>query len=89
MSDSRSRRRFENVGTPPEISSPKRFLLELLDRDSVSSFLVDMNQKTAKLLNKYAELKGVSSKQIKREWLVLNEHQKDQKRQEILKELVK
>ncbi|MBM9500842.1 MULTISPECIES: hypothetical protein [Leptospira] len=63
--------------------------MELLDRDSVSSFLVDMNQKTAKLLNKYAELKGVSSKQIKREWLVLNEHQKDQKRQEILKELVK
>ncbi|EQA53038.1 hypothetical protein LEP1GSC052_3290 [Leptospira kmetyi serovar Malaysia str. Bejo-Iso9] len=51
--------------------------------------MVDMNQKTAKLLNKYAELKGVSSKQIKREWLVLNEHQKDQKRQEILKELVK
>ncbi len=63
--------------------------MELLDRDSLSSFLVDMNQKTAKLLNKYAELKGVSSKQIKREWLVLNEHQKDQKRQEILKELVK
>lgn len=62
---------------------------ELLDRDSRSDFLVDMNQKTAKLLNKYAELKGVSSKQIKREWLVLNEHQKDQKRQEILKELVK
>ncbi|WP_155722273.1 hypothetical protein [Leptospira weilii] len=63
--------------------------MELLDRDSLSSFLVDMNQKTAKLLNKYAELKGVSLKQIKREWLVLNEHQKDQKRQEILKELVK
>ncbi|AYV55734.1 hypothetical protein EFP84_09575 [Leptospira kmetyi] len=61
----------------------------MLDRDSRSVFLVDMNQKTAKLLNKYAELKGVSSKQIKREWLVLNEHQKDQKRQEILKELVK
>ncbi|AXR60277.1 hypothetical protein DQM68_05690 [Leptospira mayottensis] len=63
--------------------------MELLDRDFLFIFLVDMNQKTAKLLNKYAELKGVSSKQIKREWLVLNEHQKDQKRQEILKELVK
>ncbi|ASV12570.1 hypothetical protein LEP1GSC161_2413 [Leptospira santarosai str. CBC1416] len=61
----------------------------MLDRDFLFIFLVDMNQKTAKLLNKYAELKGVSSKQIKREWLVLNEHQKDQKRQEILKELVK
>ncbi|EMF81674.1 hypothetical protein LEP1GSC188_2369 [Leptospira weilii serovar Topaz str. LT2116] len=67
----------------------KKFLFGVLDRDSLSSFLVDMNQKTAKLLNKYAELKGVSLKQIKREWLVLNEHQKDQKRQEILKELVK
>ncbi|AMX57201.1 hypothetical protein LEP1GSC016_3119 [Leptospira borgpetersenii serovar Hardjo-bovis str. Sponselee] len=63
--------------------------MELLDRDFLFIFLVDMNQKTAKLLNKYAELKGVSSKQIKREWLILNEHQKDQKRQEILKELVK
>ncbi|EMM71829.1 hypothetical protein LEP1GSC038_4069 [Leptospira weilii str. 2006001855] len=63
--------------------------MELLDIGSFSSFLVDMNQKTAKLLNKYSELKGISSKQIKREWLVLNEHQKDQKRQEILKELVK
>ncbi|ALO27813.1 hypothetical protein KHM19_15170 [Leptospira borgpetersenii] len=61
----------------------------MLDRDFLFIFLVDMNQKTAKLLNKYAELKGVSSKQIKREWLILNEHQKDQKRQEILKELVK
>lgn len=48
-----------------------------------------MNQKTAKLLKKYAEAKGISDKQIKREWLVLNETQKDQKRQEILKELVK
>ncbi|WP_167882063.1 MULTISPECIES: hypothetical protein [Leptospira] len=48
-----------------------------------------MNQKTAKLLKKYAEAKGINEKQIKREWLVLNEFQKDQKRQEILKELVK
>ncbi len=61
----------------------------MLDNTSLFNFLVGMNQKTAKLLNKYAELKGISSKQIKREWLVLNEHQKDQKRQEILKELMK
>ncbi|EQA35646.1 hypothetical protein LEP1GSC050_3636 [Leptospira broomii serovar Hurstbridge str. 5399] len=48
-----------------------------------------MNQKTAKLIKKYAEAKGISEKQIKREWLVLNQQQKDAKRQEILKELVK
>ncbi len=48
-----------------------------------------MNQKTAKLLKKYAEAKGINEKQIKREWLVLDQTQKDQKRQEILKELVK
>ncbi|PJZ71276.1 hypothetical protein CH373_01880 [Leptospira perolatii] len=48
-----------------------------------------MNQKTSKLLKKYAEAKGISEKQMKREWLVLNQQQKDKKRQEILKELVK
>ncbi|EPG73690.1 hypothetical protein LEP1GSC058_3649 [Leptospira fainei serovar Hurstbridge str. BUT 6] len=48
-----------------------------------------MNQKTAKLIKKYAEAKGINEKQIKREWLVLNQQQKDAKRQEILKELVK
>ncbi|WP_167880162.1 hypothetical protein [Leptospira fletcheri] len=48
-----------------------------------------MNQKTAKLLKKYAEAKGFSEKQLKREWLVLNQQQKDAKRQEILKDLVK
>ncbi|MBE7412733.1 MAG: hypothetical protein L6Q54_02055 [Leptospiraceae bacterium] len=48
-----------------------------------------MNQKTVKLLKKFAKAKGISEKDIKREWLVLNEFQKDKKRQEILSALVK
>ncbi len=48
-----------------------------------------MNQKTAKLLKKFAQAKGLSEKDVKREWLVLNEFQKDKKRQEILSSLVK
>lgn len=48
-----------------------------------------MNEKTVKLLNKYAELKGINKKQIKREWTALNESEKDKKRQEILSTLVK
>ena len=48
-----------------------------------------MNQKTVKLLKKYADLKGIDKKQIKREWLSLNEMEKDKKRQEIVSVLVK
>ncbi|MCU0823405.1 MAG: hypothetical protein O9301_15850 [Leptospira sp.] len=48
-----------------------------------------MNSKTAKILGKYATLKGTSEKQLKREWLSLSQNEKDKKRQEILKELVK
>ncbi|WP_167884126.1 hypothetical protein [Leptospira idonii] len=48
-----------------------------------------MNSKTAKILGKFATLKGVSEKQLKREWLALSHVDKDKKRQEILKELVK
>lgn len=48
-----------------------------------------MNQKTVKLLKKYADLKGIDKKQIKREWLSLNEIEKDKKRQEIVSVLVK
>ncbi|GBF51117.1 hypothetical protein LPTSP4_26480 [Leptospira ryugenii] len=48
-----------------------------------------MNSKTAKLLGKYAVQKGVSEKQLKREWLSLSQFEKDKKRQEILKEIVK
>jgi coenzyme F420-reducing hydrogenase delta subunit len=48
-----------------------------------------MNQKTVKLLKKYADLKGIDKKQIKREWLSMNESEKDVKRQEIVSVLVK
>jgi hypothetical protein len=48
-----------------------------------------MNAKTAKIINKYADLKGLNPKQIKREWNSLSESQKDIKRQEILEALPK
>lgn len=46
-----------------------------------------MNEKTAKLLNKYAAAKGSNSKELKREWLSLSAKERFQKRQEILKDL--
>jgi hypothetical protein len=48
-----------------------------------------MNNKTAKLIKKHAELKGINPKQAKREWLSLNEFQKDAKRQEVISTLAK
>lgn len=51
--------------------------------------LAFMNQKTVKLLKKYATMKGISEKQIKREWQGQSNLAKDKKRQEMLKELVK
>ncbi|ABZ96394.1 MULTISPECIES: hypothetical protein [Leptospira] len=48
-----------------------------------------MNAKTAKILGKYATFKGVSEKQLKRDWLSLSHIEKDKKRQEILKEIAK
>ncbi|MCG9873941.1 MAG: hypothetical protein MH321_04050 [Leptospiraceae bacterium] len=48
-----------------------------------------MNAKTVKLLKKFATLKGISDKQIKREWLGKSPVEKDKKKQEILKELTK
>lgn len=48
-----------------------------------------MNAKTVKILRKYANLKGLDIKNLKREWLSLNEFQKDQKRQEYLAALSK
>jgi len=48
-----------------------------------------MNQKTVKLIKKYASLKGVSEKQIKLEWMNLNKSERDIKRQEYLSNLVK
>lgn len=46
-----------------------------------------MNEKTAKLLNKYAMAKGYSSKDLKRRWLSLNKKQRFLERQKILAEL--
>lgn len=48
-----------------------------------------MNAKTVKLLKKYASLKGISDKQIKREWLGRSPREKDNKKQEIIQELAK
>lgn len=46
-----------------------------------------MNEKTAKLLNKYATARGQNVKELKREWLSLNGKERFLKRQELLKEL--
>ncbi|WCL49079.1 hypothetical protein [Leptospira sp. GIMC2001] len=48
-----------------------------------------MNAKTVKILKKYAALKGISDKQIKREWLGKSQNEKDKKKQEMVKELTK
>ena len=48
-----------------------------------------MNHKTAKILRKYAALKGLNEKDLKREWQSLNKFQKDQRRQEYLTSLFK
>lgn len=48
-----------------------------------------MNAKTIKILRKYANLKGLNIKNLKREWLSFNEFEKDKKRQEYLSALSK
>ncbi|MEM7184247.1 MAG: hypothetical protein AAF518_25330 [Spirochaetota bacterium] len=52
-----------------------------------------MNQKTVKLLRKYAKLKGmdemVAKKSLKREWLAMDKSAKDAKRQEMVQALQK
>lgn len=48
-----------------------------------------MNAKTVKILKKYASLKGISDKQIKREWLGQTPQAKDKKKQEMIQELAK
>lgn len=50
---------------------------------------VFMNAKTVKLLKKFATLKGIPDKQVKREWMGKTPVEKDKKKQEILKELTK
>jgi hypothetical protein len=48
-----------------------------------------MNEKTAKLLNKYALTKGANAKDLKKEWVSLNAKERYQKRQSLLRELKK
>lgn len=48
-----------------------------------------MNEKTAKLLNRYATQKGANSRELKREWLSLNAKERFKKRQAMLQELKK
>lgn len=48
-----------------------------------------MNQKTAKIINKYSKLKNISKKLLKKEWMALDESKKDLKRQEMISQLVK
>ena len=47
-----------------------------------------MNQKTAKLLRKYSELKNINNRYLKKQWIALNKKERTEKRQEILKELL-
>ncbi|MBX7056781.1 MAG: hypothetical protein K1X75_01855 [Leptospirales bacterium] len=46
-----------------------------------------MNEKTAKLLNRYSLARGGNLKALKREWLSLNARQRFERRQAILREL--
>ncbi len=46
-----------------------------------------MNEKTAKLLNRYAQTRGSNVKELKKEWLAMNAKERFLKRQELLKEL--
>ncbi|MCB1315422.1 MAG: hypothetical protein KDK34_08085 [Leptospiraceae bacterium] len=46
-----------------------------------------MNEKTAKLLNRYARTTGANSRALKREWLSLTGKERYEKRQALLKEL--
>jgi len=46
-----------------------------------------MNQKTVKLLKKYAHLKGMNVKELKQEWLAKSPQQKETFRKEIEKAL--
>jgi len=48
-----------------------------------------MNEKTAKLLNRYAKARGVNVKELKRQWTALNGRERFDKRQALLKDLKK
>ncbi|GIX41146.1 MAG: hypothetical protein KatS3mg129_0879 [Leptospiraceae bacterium] len=46
-----------------------------------------MNEKTAKLINKYALAKGYNARELKKRWLSLNSKERFLERQKMLKEL--
>ncbi|MFN3605346.1 MAG: hypothetical protein ACK4UJ_11620 [Leptonema sp. (in: bacteria)] len=46
-----------------------------------------MNEKTAKLINHYAQAKGYNVKELKKKWLSLNKKERFLERQRILQEL--
>ncbi len=48
-----------------------------------------MNEKTAKLINRYSLAKGINNKDLKKEWMALNARQRFEKRQSMLKDLLK
>lgn len=58
-----------------------------LDREPRTAISGAMNEKTAKLLNRYSLAKGANPKELKREWLSLNARERFQKRQALLQAL--
>lgn len=48
-----------------------------------------MNEKTAKLLNKYATTKGLNANNLKKEWMAMNAAERFKRRQALLGELKK
>jgi len=48
-----------------------------------------MNEKTAKLLNRYAMARGANLKELKRQWTAMNARERFLKRQDLLKDLKK
>ncbi len=67
---------------------PKRRLRGTVDPEPPTPEVVpQMNGKTAKLLNRYAQSKGSNVKDLKRIWYNLSAKERFLKRQELLKEL--
>lgn len=61
----------------------------MIDVQTQSPKLSIMNEKTAKLLNRFALAKGSNVKNLKREWNSMNSKERFLKRQEMLKDLKK
>jgi len=47
-----------------------------------------MNEKTAKLLNRYATLRGVNVKDLKREWNSMNARERFLRRRDLITDLL-